>query len=515
MAKDFDKPRRGNSSRGNRSFDRRDGDDASRKSFKSKFSRKGSGDAGSEKPSFRGEKKTFGDRPKRDDRPSFGKREGGFERKKSFGDRGDKPGFKKREGGFGGKKSFGDRSDRPGFKKREGSFGGKKSFGDRGDKPAFKREGGFERKKSFGDRDDRSISRNFERRKPFSDHGDQPQRPERRFDDKKSFGKRPMRNFDKPVPEGGDKFFRGKPFGKPGAKRGFNKEDGDAYERKSFVQSRLEKSRQSGPSIKKSVQQAERSNDGTIRLNKFISNSGVCSRREADELIKMGLITVNGKSITEMGHKVKPGDDIRYEGKKLTAEKPVYILLNKPKGYITTTDDPQERKTVMGLIGNAVKERVYPVGRLDRNTTGLLLLTNDGELADKLTHPSYNAKKIYKVELDKPITKADVEKIQEGVRLEEGKAVVDDLAVIGDDKKTVGIEIHIGWNRIVRRIFESLGYEVVKLDRVVYAGLDKKNIGRGEWRFLKDTEVVKLKHFGQQQKTAPSSKGSAKLREEN
>lgn len=513
MAKDFDKPRRGN-----RSFDNRGGDDASRKSFKSKFSRKTGGDVSGDKPSFRGEKKSFGDRPKRDERPTFGKREGGFERKKSFGDKGDKPGFKKREGGFGDKKSFSDRSDRPRFKKRDGGFGGKKSFGDRDDKPGFrKREGGFDRKRSFGDRDDRSSSsRNFERRKPFSDHGDQPQRSERRFDsgDKKSMGKRPKRNFDKPVREGGDKFFRGKPFGKAGAGRGFNREEGDTFERKSFVQSRLEKSRQSGPSVKKSVQQAERVNDGTIRLNKFISNSGVCSRREADELIKMGLITVNGKSVTEMGHKVKPGDDVRYEGKKLTAEKPVYILMNKPKGYITTTDDPQERKTVMGLIGNAVKERVYPVGRLDRNTTGLLLLTNDGELADRLTHPSYNAKKIYKVELDKPISKADVEKIQEGVRLEEGKAIVDDLAVIGDDKKTVGIEIHIGWNRIVRRIFESLGYEVVKLDRVVYAGLDKKNIGRGEWRHLKETEVVKLKHFGQQ-KSTPPSKGSAKLREED
>ena len=247
-----------------------------------------------------------------------------------------------------------------------------------------------------------------------------------------------------------------------------------------------------------------------IRLNKFISNSGVCSRREADDLIKMGLITVNGQSITEMGHKVKPGDDVRYEGKKLSAEKPVYVLLNKPKGYITTTDDPQERKTVMGLIGDAVKERIYPVGRLDRNTTGLLLLTNDGELADKLTHPSYNAKKIYKAELDKPITKADIEKIQEGVRLEEGKAIVDDLAVVSDDKKTVGIELHIGWNRIVRRIFESLGYEVVKLDRVVYAGLDKKNIGRGEWRHLKQTEVVRFKHFAQP-KASPAGRGKAKL----
>ena len=226
-----------------------------------------------------------------------------------------------------------------------------------------------------------------------------------------------------------------------------------------------------------------------------MANSGVGSRREADELIKMGLVTVNGEAITEMGHKVKITDEVRYEGKKLKAEKPVYILLNKPKGFITTTADPQERNTVMNLVAGAGKERIYPVGRLDRNTTGLLLLTNDGELADKLTHPSYNVKKIYKVELDKPLTKNDFIKIKEGVRLEEGRAVVDDIAVVGDDNSTIGLELHIGWNRIVRRIFESLGYEVVRLDRVAYAGLDKKDIARGQWRFLKPEEIVMLKHF--------------------
>lgn len=232
-----------------------------------------------------------------------------------------------------------------------------------------------------------------------------------------------------------------------------------------------------------------------IRLNRFIANSGVCSRREADELIKMGLISVNGKVITEMGYKVNPGDEVRHESKVLRAERPVYILLNKPKGFLTTTSDPQERNTVMHLIGNKVKERVYPVGRLDRNTTGLLLLTNDGELADKLMHPSYNVKKIYKVELDKPLTKSDAQLILDGVQLDEGKALVDDLAIISDDKRTVGLEIHIGWNRVVRRIFETLNYEVLKLDRSVYAGLDKKNLGRGEWRFLSREELVRVKHF--------------------
>ena len=232
-----------------------------------------------------------------------------------------------------------------------------------------------------------------------------------------------------------------------------------------------------------------------IRLNRYIANSGVCSRREADELIAMGLISVNGKTISEMGYKVNPGDEVRYENKILKAEKPVYILMNKPKGFLTTTEDPQERNTVMHIIGNSVKERIYPVGRLDRNTTGLLLLTNDGDLADKLMHPSYNAKKIYKVELDRPLTKTDFQTIKEGVMLEEGRAVVDDLAIVSDDGKTVGVEIHIGWNRVVRRIFETLGYSVVRLDRSVYAGLDKKDLGRGQWRYLTKEELIRLKHY--------------------
>jgi 23S rRNA pseudouridine2605 synthase len=230
-------------------------------------------------------------------------------------------------------------------------------------------------------------------------------------------------------------------------------------------------------------------------LNKYIANSGVCSRREADELIRMGLISVNGKTITELGYKVNPGDEVRHESKVLRAEKPVYILMNKPKGFLTTTADPQERNTVMHLVAGHVKERVYPVGRLDRNTTGLLLLTNDGDLAEKLMHPSYNVRKIYKVDLDRPLTKADAQHVLEGVRLEEGRAIVDDLAIISEDRKTVGLEIHIGWNRVVRRIFESLGYVVVKLDRSAYAGLTKKDISRGEWRFLKKEELVLLKHF--------------------
>ena len=321
---------------------------------------------------------------------------------------------------------------------------------------------------------------------------DFPVRPNRAFSPEKRYFKR------KEGEDSGEKKFPKKRLGADSKKPTFDRETrkksfGGESGQKSFGPPRSSRPKKFTSYKKKNL--AEKPKDGLIRLNKFISNSGVCSRREADELIKMGLISVNGQVITEMGYKVKPTDDVRHESKKLTAEKPVYILLNKPKGFITTTDDPQERKTVMHLIGSAVKERIYPVGRLDRNTTGLLLLTNDGELAERLTHPSYKAKKIYRVELDKNLSKADFDTIVEGIRFEEGKAMVDDLAYVDDLKNVVGIELHIGWNRIVRRIFEALGYEVLKLDRVVYAGLDKKNIGRGEWRFLRQDEVTKLKHL--------------------
>lgn len=239
----------------------------------------------------------------------------------------------------------------------------------------------------------------------------------------------------------------------------------------------------------------ESTGDEKIRLNKFIANSGLCSRREADQLIISGVITVNGAAITELGYKVNPGDDVRYDGKRLKSEKLVYVLLNKPKGLLTTTKDPQERETVMGVFERNIKERIYPVGRLDRNTTGLLLLTNDGDLAEKLSHPSHEVKKIYKVELDKPLEQEDFQKIIKGVVLEEGRAKVDDLAIISDDHKTIGLELHIGWNRIVRRIFERLGYVVLKLDRSVYAGLDKRDLPRGKWRFLTREEVIRLKHL--------------------
>ncbi|HEX5002935.1 MAG TPA: pseudouridine synthase [Bacteroidia bacterium] len=233
--------------------------------------------------------------------------------------------------------------------------------------------------------------------------------------------------------------------------------------------------------------------DGEKRLNKFIANTGLCSRREADELIEAGVISVNGEVVTTLGTKVKPGDDVRYNGEPLRTERHVYVLLNKPKDFITTTDDPGERKTVMNLVEDACKERIYPVGRLDRNTTGLLLLTNDGELTKKLTHPSYNIKKVYQVELDRNLTAADMNAISEGVELEDGLAVVDEIAyILPDDKKQIGVELHSGRNRIVRRIFESLGYQVKKLDRTVFAGLTKKDLPRGRWRFLTEMELNML-----------------------
>lgn len=231
-----------------------------------------------------------------------------------------------------------------------------------------------------------------------------------------------------------------------------------------------------------------------MRLNRFIAASGICSRREADELIQQGLITVNGKQVREMGLKVKPDDEIKYRNKRLSAEKKVYILLNKPKGYVTTTSDPNAGKTVMDLIGNRADTRVYPVGRLDKNTTGVLLLTNDGDLAGRLTHPRYRKKKVYHVFLDRDVTKDDLEALVSGVDIG-GETVYADAAAYADnqDRSQVGIELHSGQNRVVKRMFEKLGYEVIKLDRVFFAGLSKKNLPRGKWRFLTEKEISMLK----------------------
>ncbi len=236
--------------------------------------------------------------------------------------------------------------------------------------------------------------------------------------------------------------------------------------------------------------------DKGMRLNKYLAHAGVASRRKADELIREGLVKVNGKVIREMGHRVQPGDKVSYEGRLLRPEKKVYVLLNKPKDFISSVKDEKGRKTVLDLVRKATRERIYPVGRLDRNTTGLLLLTNDGDLAKKLSHPSHKVSKVYLARLDRPLLREDFDRIIKGVALEEGVARVDELAFPEpSDKSQVGIELHIGWNRVVRRIFEELGYEVKHLDRVLFAGLTKKNLPRGKWRHLSESEVLHLKHF--------------------
>ena len=249
-------------------------------------------------------------------------------------------------------------------------------------------------------------------------------------------------------------------------------------------------------SLKKRIEYKEENFDPNepIRLNKYLANAGVCSRREADEFIQAGVVTVNGEVVTELGTKVLRTDEVKFHDQPVSMEKKVYVLLNKPKDYVTTSDDPQQRKTVMDLVKDACPERIYPVGRLDRNTTGVLLLTNDGDLASKLTHPKFLKKKIYHVHLDKAVTAHDMQQIAEGIQLEDGEIKADAIEYADEkDKKQVGIEIHSGKNRIVRRIFESMGYRVVKLDRVQFAGLTKKNVRRGDWRYLTEEEVDRLR----------------------
>ncbi len=248
--------------------------------------------------------------------------------------------------------------------------------------------------------------------------------------------------------------------------------------------------------MKKRIEYKEENVDPNepIRLNKYLANAGVCSRREADDYIQKGAVKVNDEVVTELGTKVLRSDKVLFNDQPVTLEKKVYVLLNKPKDYVTTSDDPQNRKTVMDLVKGACPERIYPVGRLDRNTTGVLLLTNDGDLASKLTHPKFLKKKVYHVFLDKPVSANDLQKISDGIELEDGEVKADAIDYPDpEDQRQVGIEIHSGKNRIVRRIFESLGYRVVKLDRVQFAGLTKKNVRRGDWRFLTEKEVEMLR----------------------
>ncbi len=265
---------------------------------------------------------------------------------------------------------------------------------------------------------------------------------------------------------------------------------------KSFSKSGKNRYKRTGKPEKKRVE-VKKTGEG-IRLNKYLADAGVASRRAADKLIEGGAVTINGEVVTQLGTKVMPGDKVQFGGQTLKQEKPRYLLLNKPKGFLTTSDDPFNRRTVMNLVEKACTERIYPVGRLDRNTMGLLIFTNDGDLAKKLMHPKFNVKKIYHVFLDKNLTKSDMLSIANGIDLTDGKVVPDSIAYVAgaDDKKQIGIELHSGKNRIVRRIFEHLGYQVIKLDRVFLAGLTKKDLPRSKWRFLTEKEVNMLKRLG-------------------
>jgi len=411
------------------------------------------------------------------------------EPKKSRTEKKEKPSFERfrddsRPSDFGSPKkrsSFGDfrkkrEEDRP-YKKRE----------DNEEKPSFEEKS--EEKRPFGKK---SFSDKPHFKKKWDDKETKEERPsafKKSFSDKPGFKKRyddkPAFKSDRPKGKTlnpNDLDEKDLEYGKP--KTGFEKKGG-SYIRKPYGKK--------GPSKKSSTPQRE--DDGTIRLNKYLSNAGICSRREADDLIASGVVQVNGKTITEMGFRVKPTDIIKYGGQTLKKERMVYLILNKPKDYITTIDDPQKRKTVLELVQGACKERIYPVGRLDRSTTGLLMFTNDGDLTKKLTHPRYGVRKIYHVELDKPLKHQDLSQIASGIELEDGEIKVDEVTYVGDgsDKTQIGIEIHSGKNRIVRRIFEHLGYNVRKLDRVMFGSLTKKDLPRGRWRFLTEAEVGILK----------------------
>lgn len=433
----------------------------------------------SRKPNFdRNDRPSFSDRPKRNfdsDRPKFDGNKPRFE--------GSKPRFD---------------SDKPRFERPEKrEFGSRNSNFDK-DRPRFNDE-----KPKFENRE----KRNFEDRPAKKYDGDKPLRrykaegntkfeevtekaPGKFDNDKSRFsaapGRAPQSFGEAPRNPRGPKRFEG-PYQKNlnqdtgGGTRSSNKDsyrsDGTHFD----YESRLKETNEE--------------KNGTIRLNRYIANSGICSRRDADELIIAGQITVNGEVVKEMGQQVSATDVVKYGNKLLSREKMIYLLLNKPKDYITTTEDPQERKTVMKLIEGACKERIYPVGRLDRNTTGLILFTNDGELASKLTHPSYNVEKMYQVELDKPITEEAYQAVLKGVTLEDGEIKADSFGIVTPDAMVVGIQIHSGRNHIVRRIFAHLGYEVVKLDRTVFAGLNKKDLPRGNYRMLNQKEIIKLKYL--------------------
>ena len=465
---------------------------------------------GGERPYRPSYNREGGDRPYR---PRFNaNNEGGDRPQRSYGDRPQRPRFNS-EGG-----SYGDRSQRPRFNSEGGSYGDRPqrprfnseggSYGDRPQRPRFNSEGGDRPYRprfnngEGGDRPQRPYNREggdrpYRPRFNNGEGGDRPYRP--RFNNGEG-GDRPQRPYNR---EGGDRPYR--PRFNNGEGGGYRSNNGGGY------RPRFNNDRQGGYrprprtadydpnakySVKKQIEYKEQFVDPNepIRLNKFLANAGVCSRREADEFITAGVVSVNGEVVTELGTKIKRSDVVKFHEEPVSIERKVYVLLNKPKDTVTTSDDPQERRTVMDLVKGACNERIYPVGRLDRNTTGVLLLTNDGDLASKLTHPKFLKKKIYHVHLDKNLTKADMDQIAAGIQLEDGEIHADAISYTDDFKKDqVGIEIHSGKNRIVRRIFESLGYKVVKLDRVFFAGLTKKGLRRGDWRYLTEAEVNYLR----------------------
>jgi 23S rRNA pseudouridine2605 synthase len=353
-----------------------------------------------------------------------------------------------------------------------------------GDRPNRTFQGGELNSESRPSREFDGPKRDFSEdreRKPYQTDGSETERPKRVFDREKS--------------DDSSKDFREAPTSKFSKRDTFKSRNRYEESPAHTPQYKLDRFKEKAPAkIQRKIREAESKSD-MVRLNRYIANAGICSRRDADKLIEAGEIKVNNKVITEMGYQVAPTDIVKYGNRKLNREKPVYVLLNKPKDFLTTTEDPNDRKTVMELVKNAGDARIYPVGRLDRNTTGLILLSNDGELADRLTHPSHEIEKIYQAELDKPLTDDDFEKIKAGLTLEDGEIKVDDLAKVTPDGYVIGVKIHSGKNRIVRRIFEHLGYEVTKLDRTTFAGLTKKDLPRGHWRYLTERELVKLKYF--------------------
>ena len=373
---------------------------------------------------------------------------------------------------------------------REGSYSRpsyNRENGDRPYRPRFNSEN--------GDRPQRSYSSDRPYRQRFNPNAENGDRPQRSYNNDRSYrprynsegGDRPQRPYGNNA--GGDRPFRPR-YNSNGDRPQRPYGNRDSYSRP--IRRTGDYDPNAKYSKKKQIEYKEQFVDPneSIRLNKFLANAGVCSRREADEFITAGVVSVNGEVVTELGTKIKRGDEVKFHDQTVSIERKIYVLLNKPKDTVTTSDDPQARRTVMDLVKGACDERIYPVGRLDRNTTGVLLLTNDGDLASKLTHPKYLKKKIYHVHLDKNLTKADMEQIAAGIQLDDGEIQADAISYTDDFKKDeVGIEIHSGKNRIVRRIFESLGYKVVKLDRVFFAGLTKKGLRRGEWRYLTEQEV--------------------------